>query len=315
MYKITIVLLLFISGIANNIVAQQDMMLTHFMYNKMGLNPASTGMDEGFCATSVYREQWDKVVGSPNTGLLNAEANLNRWYGLGGVGLNFFHDEIGFSRQNNMMLNYSQPFALSNGDRLAAGLGLGLQSFGIGNEWVTPDGTPANQDNSIPLGFSSRGLDLNFGLYYQSTRNFYFGLSSTHLNSKKLIDRTDKTKDFQLQRHFYLMGGYKYRLKSTDNYLDFQLLGKTDQKMAQIELNTRFIYKAIGYAGLTYRSSDAVSILLGYNPIPHFTVGYSYDFTLNKLHSVSRGSHEIMIKYCYYLPIPPVAVTRHPRWL
>ena len=141
MYKISIVLIIFISGIASVSVAQQDMMLTHFMYNKMGLNPATTGIDDGFCATSIYRNQWDKVSGAPNTGLLNAEGNLSRW-NLGGAGINFYHDAIGFSRQNNVMLNYSQPIGIANGDKVAIGLGIGLQSLGIGNEWVTPDGTP-----------------------------------------------------------------------------------------------------------------------------------------------------------------------------
>jgi type IX secretion system PorP/SprF family membrane protein len=315
MCKNFIALILLVSGIANVSLAQQDMMLTHFMYNKMGLNPGSTGMDEGFCATSIYRNQWDKVSGAPNTGLLNAEGNLNRWYGLGGVGINFYHDAIGFSRQNNIMFNYSQPIPIPNGDRLGIGLGLGLQSLGIGNEWITPDGTPSINDNSIPQGFASKGLDINFGLYYQSARNFYIGLSSTHLNSASLINRNDKTQTYELQQHLYLMAGYKYKLGTSSNYLDFQTLIKNDTKLTQFELNTRFIYGSMGYAGLTYRTSDAVSLMLGFNPLKNFTVGYSYDFTLNKLSSISKGSHELLIKYCYYLPIPPVAVTRHPRWL
>jgi len=47
----------------------------------------------------------------------------------------------------------------------------------------------------------------------------------------------------------------------------------------------------------------------------NLTVGYSYDITVNKLASVSRGSHEIFFKYCYNLPEPPKQSARHPRWL
>ena len=55
--------------------AQQDKLLTHFMYDRMSVNPGETGLDEGICATSVYRNQWDKVNGAPNSAVLNVAAN------------------------------------------------------------------------------------------------------------------------------------------------------------------------------------------------------------------------------------------------
>ena len=63
------------------------------------------------------------------------------------------------------------------------------------------------------------------------------------------------------------------------------------------------------------RTSDAIAVMLGYSPIPKFQVGYSYDITVNKLASVSRGSHEMMVKYCYFIPPPPKTKARHPRML
>ena len=85
---------------------QQDKLLTHFMYDRMSINPGETGLDEGICATSIYRNQWDKVNGAPNSAVLNVAANMNRFF-PGGLGLSFYHDAIGFSRQNNLLLNYS----------------------------------------------------------------------------------------------------------------------------------------------------------------------------------------------------------------
>ena len=58
-----------------------------------------------------------------------------------------------------------------------------------------------------------------------------------------------------------------------------------------------------------------VAVMLGYSPMPKLQVGYSYDITINKLASVSRGSHEMMVKYCYFIPPPPKTKARHPRML
>lgn len=317
MCKKSIVLTSFLLVFVGATFAQQDMLLTHFIYNKMGVNPGSTGLDDGFCATTAYRNQWDKIDGAPNSAILNLEGNMTRFF-PGGLGLNFYHDAIGFGRQNNLMVNYSYPIQLPGGNQLGVGIGIGFEGYGMKPNWVTPDQSAPGVDQSLPIGYSSMGLDMNFGLYYKSVKNFYFGLSSTHLTGTELTNKNSlgtSSQKYLIARHYYLMGGYKKQLGTSNNYLDVQMMYKTDAKKSSIDLNARFILGSIGYAGLTYRTTDAVAVMLGFNPFPNFTVGYSYDFTLNKLASISRGSHEILLKYCYYLPIPPVAVSRHPRWL
>eukprot|EP01041_Mallomonas_annulata_P022148 gene22148-42381_t len=58
----------------------------------MSINPGSTGLDNGLSGTMVYRNQWDKVNGAPNSVLFNVEANAEPIYG--GVGVSFYHDAI-----------------------------------------------------------------------------------------------------------------------------------------------------------------------------------------------------------------------------
>jgi hypothetical protein len=36
---------------------------------------------------------------------------------------------------------------------------------------------------------------------------------------------------------------------------------------------------------------------------------------VNKLANISRGSHELVVKYCMFLKEKPVPSARHPRWL
>ena len=114
------------------------------------------------------------------------------------------------------------------------------------------------------------------------------------------------------------MGRYKMNNIAGGN-IDANVLVRTDLVKFSADINTRYFYvknnKEIAYGGLTFRTSDAVAVVLGYSPMENMTVGYSYDITVNKLASISRGSHELLVKYCYYLPPPPVTKARHPRWL
>ena len=309
-------LLLILSSLS--VTAQQDKLITHFIYDKMSLNPGKTGMglSNGLCATSIYRNQWDKVNGAPNSAVLNIEADLNRFF-PGGIGLALYHDAIGFARQNNLALNYSYPLTIGNIGTLGLGLGVGIINYGMNPVWVPPTNAP---DNSLPTSFAATNLDVNFGAYFNG-KDFYVGISSTHLTQSllKQQDQAGFDQTYQTARHYYLMGGKKFA-DIAGGTIDAQVLMRTDLVKFSADINARYIYdfgdSKLGYAGMTIRTTDAVAFMLGYTPIENLTVGYSYDLTLfNKLSNVSRGSHEILVKYCYNLPEPPKSNARHPRWL
>jgi type IX secretion system PorP/SprF family membrane protein len=295
---------------------QQDKLLTHFMYDRMSINPGETGLDDGICATSIYRNQWDKVNGAPNSAVLNVAANMNRFF-PGGLGLSFYHDAIGFSRQNNLLLNYSYPINLGNVGVLGAGIGVGMMSYSMNPSWIPPQ---TLNDPSLPGNdFSAISLDLNFGLYLKG-RNYYAGLSSTHLSESEMLGSATGigVAGYSTARHYYLMGGYKLP-NIASGALDFNLMMRTDLVKYSVDINSRYFFKKdskeFGYVGLTYRTSDAIGIMLGYNAFKNFTCGYSYDITVNKLSSISRGSHEFFVRYCFYLKNPPKTYSTHPRWL
>lgn len=311
---------LFIALFYFGINAQQDKLLTHFIYDKMTINPGKTGIDlyNGICATSIYRNQWDKVNGAPNSAVLNIEANLSKFF-PGGVGIAFYHDAIGFARQNNLLLNYSYPIQIGRAGVLGIGVGVGIMNYGLNPEWIPPTQNP---DNSLPAGFAATSFDANFGMYFQG-KEYFVGFSSTHLSASLLKQQVAGfEQNYQTARHYYLMGGKQFKKIGSDNKgtIDAQLLLRTDLVKFSGDLNVRYIHALAGnkqvYGGLTTRSSDAIAIMAGYTPIPKLTVGYSYDMTLlNKLSTISRGSHELVVKYCYYLPPPPKQNARHPRWL
>jgi len=299
-----------------SVSAQQDKLITHFIYDKMSINPGKTGMGmlNTICATTLYRNQWDKVNGAPNSAVLNIEADLSRFF-PGGIGLAFYHDAIGFARQNNVILNYSYPITIGSGT-LGLGIGVGIINYGMDPLWVPPTSNP---DNSLPTGFAATNLDMNFGAYYNG-KDFYAGISSTHLTEsllKQTVNNFDQT--YQTARHYYLMGGKKFQ-DILGGTIDAQVLMRTDMVKFSADINARYIYdfgnSKVGYGGMTIRTTDAIAFMFGYTPLENLTVGYSYDLTLfNKLASISRGSHELLVRYCYNIPEPPKQNARHPRWL
>jgi type IX secretion system PorP/SprF family membrane protein len=306
--------------LAASTVAQQEKLLTHFIYDKMSINPGSTGLDQGIGATMIYRNQWDKVNGAPNSLLFNLEGNLDRVF-TGGAGISFYHDAIGEMKQNNLLLNYSLHVPLQIGGEhqgiLGAGVGLGLVNVGFDPQWVPPV-TP--DDPLLPLATSGGALDLNFGLFWRGNKNamrpYYVGVSATHLTQAQI-----KNVNYSNARHMFLIGGYTmFDVLGEGKSLDFQMLARTDMVKYSAEINARYLHTLNAqrntqvYGGITYRVSDGAGLMLGYVQGP-LTVGYSYDMTLNKLRDISKGSHEIVLRYIKLIPPPPVQKAKHPRWL
>lgn len=310
--------------------AQQDKLITHFIYDKMSFNPGATGINDGFCGTSIYRNQWDKVNGAPNSAVLNVEGALDRWAPVG-VGISFYHDAIGFTRQNNVLLNGSYKLATTYGT-LGIGVGLGIMNLGMSPNWVAP---VTSNDPSLPVGFADTKFDINAGLYWKGTSDYYAGISSTHLTEPVLGDSSQDNAVgnpakliFNSARHYYAMGGKTFiDLFGSYGHLDANVLLRTDMVKMSADINVRYMWFDKAYGGLTYRTSDAIALMIGArpfmiinegsgsSPMDNLLIGYSYDITINKLASISRGSHEMLIKYCYYLPPVPIQKSKHPRWL
>lgn len=308
-----------------SVLGQQDRLVTHFMYDKMSLNPGATGMGmrDGICGSLIYRNQWDKVNGAPNSAILNVEGSLGRVSPfLKGFGISFFHDAIGYTRQNNVVLNYSYHQELSGVGTLGIGLGAGITNLGMSPVWIPPTNAV---DNSLPQQFSATKLDLNFGLYFRSLNNWYAGISSTHLSQSDLIpDETPTpTYGYSTARHYYVMGGWKKDNLTNNGDLDLNAVVRTDLVKTSAEFSARYIWKMDPehhfYGGLGFRFVESVPVMLGYmwniDRDNYLHAGYSYDVSVNKLSSVSRGSHEMMVKFCHFLPPVPIQKSKHPRWL
>ena len=113
------------------------------------------------------------------------------------------------------------------------------------------------------------------------------------------------------------MGGY-----TTDpiesGKIDGNLIFRSDFIKTSTDINLRYLMrmdKLEYYGGLSFRTNESIPILIG-GSMNNFTLGYSYDITVNKIAAtVSRGTHELMLKYCYYLPPPIKTPSKHPRWL
>ena len=258
--------------------AQQDIQMTHFMFDKMSFNPGAIGSKDAWCLTAINRRQWTGFdAGEPTTTLINF-STPNLPIIKGAIGFTFYNDQIGWETNNVIRLGYSLKFSelgLNIGPgELSLGLSAGYNTKRINALWVTPDGTPpgslAGQDNTIPTSNVNDGnLSFNAGLYY-ATPMWYAGISTTNMTESEL-----QTLKVLGRRHYYGMAGAEIPLGFANLDLRPNILIKSDGTKMQYDLNVNVLAFDMVWAGVTYRHNDAIAPMAGiqYNGLQ---VGYSY---------------------------------------
>jgi len=285
--------------------AQQDPQFTQSMFTPLLVNPGYAGSEDKICAYALQRMQWTSFDGAPSITVFNIDAAIKNRLGLG---LSLENDEFGFDKdlRVNISIAYKQP--IGNG-KLGIGVkwGIASSSIDVGDAgWITPD-VSANDDPAIPIDGSNEMnfLDFGFGLYYK-TQDLYLGISSTHLldgvdaasfefNS---ADDGSTTTMVALKRHYYIMAGYN--LPFANPLLEFKpgVLVQSDGTNSQLAINALIAYNKKIWGGVSLRTDNAISGILGVELFKWVKVSYSYDFVVSDLMEYNNGSHEIMMGFC-----------------
>ena len=99
------VLILGLSGLADSLYAQNDPLLTHYVFNKQSYNPGIVGVKGVLDVGAIYRNQWwSGIEGAPKTLQVFANAEI---LGNSGVGLNVISDKIGLTSTTGLDLAYA----------------------------------------------------------------------------------------------------------------------------------------------------------------------------------------------------------------
>ncbi|HDR89025.1 MAG TPA: type IX secretion system membrane protein PorP/SprF [Bacteroidetes bacterium] len=283
-------LFIFSGWFGNQLAAQQLPQYTQFMFNDFVLNPAVAGTADYYQIRSNSRFQWVGILDAPQTISLSIYGpHKEKPMGFGGY---LYSDVTGPTSRTGLYGTYAYNIEAWPDIRLSMGLSLGLlQNKVDGTEiQLIEENDPVFQGGV----YSAWVPDASLGFYLYHD-NWFAGFSAFQLFSNNIKVYDMKNGLNRLKHHYYLMGGY-----ATDIHPDFRLevsamLKGTTPVPLQLEFNARTTYRETFWMGLSYRTKDAASILLGYIHENRFMFGYSYDISTSTIRSFNSGTHEIMI--------------------
>ena len=281
--------LLFGVAISWHANAQQIALNSQYMFNNFVINPAVAGTKNYAPLSFSFRRQWMGMDNAPVTQNLTLHSYVGKNTGAGAY---FYNDVAGPTRRTGFSAAFSYQIKTGKASKLSLGLSASLTQFVLDRNKLHTQ-TPG--DVAIMNATTNQLIpDFNFGAYWYGER-FYVGLTAFNLMESKndLFDLTTPVTNV-LNRAFYLNGGYIFDVNDNFKVEPSVLLRYMLDAPYQMDFNVRGIYKDSYWLGISYRTQDAVCMMLG-TDLGVFTIGYSYDYNLSRLSTYNSGTHEVFM--------------------
>lgn len=268
--------------------AQQDPMYTHYMYNTLAINPAYAGSRDALSIMGLGRFQWVGLNGAPMSQTFQVHTPI---FGGLAAGISLGNEKIGPVSNTNINFDLAYHFYFAQHSRLAIGMRYSASFYNNRLAQLNPE------DPTDPTFASNYNISLGnvgAGIYYQHTK-FYVGFSVPNIIQHDLNNMTGLATE---RRHYYAIAGGYFKVARTVDLKPTGLVKIVEGAPVQVDLTLEAIFAKKVSAGIHGRLFDGAGVLLGYNIMPNFRIGYSFDWSFTQMMNASQyGSHEIMLRY------------------
>ena len=313
--SVRIILILLFAGLSCGLSrAQQVPMYSQYIMNGYLVNPSFAGRDGYSTVTLTTRNQWIGLEQAPSTYALSFQTRIlkNSYIskstsvkkksvrptrgGRVGAGGYIFNDNNGIMSRTGDQAIYSYHIPLGSTDGypndLAFGLALSAYQYAINMNGLIYDYNDPllnNYDRSVFI------ADFNFGASY-TTSKYYAGFAMTNILRGSLLFGDTTTTNRNELGHYFLTGGVKLPVSDDWTLEPSAFIKSSDMffNALQLDLTARMYYKEDYWAGISWRTHDAIIMMIGLK-YDKFYFAYAVDFTLTDIRHQSFGSHELTL--------------------
>lgn len=285
--------------------AQQDAQFSYYMKNALFYNPAFAGVEGITQISLLHRSQWAGYTstfddgGAPTTQVFSVNTPIFKF--RSGFGAHIVNDNLGPLNNLEVQLSYAYHLGIKN-SKLSFGVKAGIFSQSIDFDEYRPIDT----DDVVLINRSGKESqvrpDMALGVYFRNEK-YYAGLSFNHLVQSEFDFGVNEVRN-ALENHAYFTIGYIHTV-NFDVKLEPSLLVQTDLNEYSFIIGGIAYYKDQMWGGVSFRQSDDVNVLLGYNFFKDksLSFGYSFGYVIQDQDAKEPTTHEVLISY--KLPVNP----------
>jgi type IX secretion system PorP/SprF family membrane protein len=276
-----------------SIFGQQLPLFSGYMFNTLEINPAYAGFRDALNVTTMLRKQWTGFKNAPQSTFLSVDMPISNK--RVGVGLKLVDDRDEITKTLGAQAVYS--FKIPTGPYSTLALGFQGGAYNFKTDYTKIDVMDLN-DPSFSQNVNTTRLNFGTGIFF-NTDKFYVSLSSPNLvrNNLNKANNTGAFNDLKQYMHIYFTSGYVFEI-SRDLLLkpSFLVRGVVGSPLSY-DINTNLWIADMLSLGFSYRNQSAVVGIIDFKILPELRVGYAYDRSIARLNIISKGSHEVILRY------------------
>ncbi|MFT4600658.1 MAG: type IX secretion system PorP/SprF family membrane protein [Arenicella sp.] len=293
-----------------NGIAQNQFHIGQYAIHQPFINPASIGTFDEINLALVYKNQWVKFDGAPHLGGFNYNMPVGKQH-KNFIGVNAVMDKIGVSTSTEISGTYAYKITTGEKSRLIFGMSasLNLVQADLANIVAIDANDPLYTVNSPTFALPN----FKFGSYF-FRNNFYVGFVMPNILENRVVE-LDGIPDGEFgfnasNLHYYLHGGYKWRIKDKHNVIFSSLIKQVAGAPLQVDFNINTMFKDRFGLGLSYRTSNELMASVQMYIVPQLLLSYGYEYGFSALNNFYSGTHEVMMIYRINSSNPTIAFPR-----
>lgn len=275
------------------LLSQQLPLYSEYTFNTLEINPAYAGFRDALNITTMFRKQWTGFKTAPQSTFISADMPIaNKRVG---IGIKLVDDRDEITKTLGAQAIYS--FKIPTGDYSTIALGLQGGAFNFKTDYTKIDVIDPN-DPSFSQNVNTTRLNFGTGIFF-NTEKFFAGISSPNLvrNNLRKTNNTGEFSELKQNMHVYFNTGYVFELSNELLFKPSVLVRAVIGSPLSYDLSANFWIAEILSLGVSYRNQAAVVGLIDIKVLPELRLGYAYDHSISRLNLISKGSHEVILRY------------------
>ena len=290
--KIILGALLLVGG---TLFAQQEGVITNYMYHMNSYNPAYAGVDGETNVTASFRKQWTGIQDAPSAEAVSFGTTLGKKLG---IGLSIYNSNTFVESQTFIGIDFSYSLQLSQGTELYLGLKAGGNSYS-----VNTSGLETYNLNSDPSISSISRFNPNVGVgALLKNGKWYASLAVPRLLSTDRADSDNGVATAAVARpHVYATAGYDLMLNPATNLMlrPSTMVRYVGGAPVSVDINTTLSFNGKFAIGATYRTDAAFAALMNFTIKKHLMIGYAYEVSTRTELASAKNTNEFLVRFIF----------------
>lgn len=276
--------------------AQQTTQYTQFTFNKYGYNPAAAGsnINAKFEVICGIRQQWVGFDRAPSSNFFSGnytfkpKRSYKRWHN---AGVYVSNDNAGIFQNFGIYGSYTLHIPVTAKYNMSFGVFAGARRFSV-LQSVFSVGDPVHKVSSLYF-WGYPDIIPGFRLY---NKRMFFDVSVQQLYKNRQVQGEKQIGNKSaLTPHVYLSYGKRFSLENGFVLVPAINMHSSFTTIPSMEFNMMAYYQKKVGIGATIRGRNFISGILQLRIFKKSTIGFAYDYSINRMNSASPHTLEVML--------------------